>query len=137
VEAGGLAGDCGEVEVKIIEEHLRKLHNLPAEFRFYRFSVHPDFGPVIYELEGGVVPLITRGVNKGKPNWKKRTDVQRFIVKVEEIKKIHAAWEQETRTCSRCMGLGAIFWSWSKANGSERKPCPLCGGTGKPVVRPI
>jgi hypothetical protein len=124
--------------MKIIEEHLRKLHNLPAEFRFYRFSVHPDTGPVIYhQIEGGIVPLITRGVNKGKPNWKKRADVQRFIVKVEEIKEIHAAWEQETGTCSRCMGLGTIFWSWSAANETKQRTCPVCGGTGKPVGMPI
>jgi hypothetical protein len=120
--------------VRIIEAHLRKLHKLPDEFRFYRFSVHPDFGHAIYhELEGGIVPLITRGPNQGKPNWKKRTDVQRFIVRVEEIKTIDAAYERETSKCSRCMGEGDVVWSWSKAEGSKRRPCSKCGGTGKPV----
>jgi hypothetical protein len=125
--------------MRIIEAHLRKLHKLPDEFRFYRFSVHPGAGgPVIYhELEGGIVPQYQRGPNKGKLNYKKVGSVQRFYVRVEEIKEIDAAWERDQGKCSRCMGEGTIAWKWSKANGSERKPCPVCGGTGKPVGMPI
>jgi hypothetical protein len=69
-----------------LDNHFRQLHNLPDNFRFFRWSCMPEDGPVFYfELEGGIVTKFYRsGPRKGKPNYNKVTDRRTFRILASE-----------------------------------------------------
>jgi hypothetical protein len=64
----------------------RQKHDLPDEFKFFRWECMPLDGPTIYyEIEGGIVSSVYRsGPRKGRPNYSKSTDRKTFRMTVEE-----------------------------------------------------
>ena len=77
---------------KNLDNHFRKKHDLPEDFRFFRWQCMPLDGPTIYfELEGGIVKSVYKsGKRKGRPNYSKATDRQTFRMTVEEYDRLFA-----------------------------------------------
>jgi len=73
-----------------LENHLREKHDLPDDFKFFRWVCMPLDGPTIYyELEGGLVNAVYKsGRRKGRPNYSKTTSRQKFRVTVEEYDRL-------------------------------------------------
>lgn len=120
--------------LKIVEEHLRKQHGLPEDFHFFRWACFPqgigmDQPVLYYELEGGRCPLLTRGENRGSPNWRKLWEKRKFVVKTEEADAWADAWERQTGKCARCHGSGQVTKSVNR-EGVVYRACPDCSGTG-------
>ena len=69
-----------------IEGHFRQKHNLPDDFKFFRWVCMPLDGPTIYyEVEGGIVKTAYRsGRRKGMPKYSEATNRQTFRITVEE-----------------------------------------------------
>lgn len=120
------------MNLKIIEERLRREHSLPEAFYFYRYAWQPAYGEPIYcEFEGAECPVFTRGPKKGKPNYRKKVNVRMFAVTVAQAGDWEDEWEAETGKCSNCLGEGRVVSKWSKAGGTEWRVCKLCNGRGK------
>lgn len=125
------------MKLKIIEARLRQENDLQPDFQFYRWEMLPEYGEPFYcELEGAIVPLVTRGTRKGKPNYKQKTGVRKFAVTVETAAEWERQWSESTGKCIRCLGEKQIVWSVSVAEGTKYKPCPECHGTGKAKGEP-
>lgn len=117
--------------LKILEDHLRKKHNLPADFHFSRWEwlkSGTDYTTML--LSGGVCPPLLSGPRKGKPNYKKMTGELNFYLTVAEIEAADLAWETETGNCSHCHGSGKSVFRVAKES-NEFKPCKKCDGTGR------
>ena len=73
-----------------LENHFRQTHSLPDSFKFWRWEMLPIGGPPIYyELEGGVVNSVCKsGPRKGRPNYRKATDIRTFRMTVEEYQRL-------------------------------------------------
>jgi hypothetical protein len=98
------------------------------DWEVFRLS-HTDAGMLV---EGAVAPRYTRGPREGERNWKRRdssTDASTYIP-YSDIEAFKAQWERDTGKCSRCMGKGNVVARWTRAHGTEYKPCACCNGTG-------
>jgi hypothetical protein len=108
----------------------------------------PGWAPYLWEaadganraiiITGAVAPLLTRGKNKGQPNWRTmdRDTVSRVVLSESERHEYCAAWERETGKCSECVGTGEVSNGWSREHGARYKTCPKCNGTGLREVSP-
>lgn len=57
---------------KLLEILAREKLAQPPEWKGHKFSIENFGGPgTYYMVQGAVAPLITRGKNKGRPNWRK------------------------------------------------------------------
>ena len=121
----------------LYEEHARELVSMPKEWRIcvikaLRGSV-VDAPTGITQVDGVVCPDITRGKNKGLPNWAKRDKSTERAVYITDTQ--HAAWckawSEKTGKCVECVGRGQIMASWHHINGTTYKPCSACAGTGE------
>lgn len=81
-------------------------------------------------VEGGIPRLLKSGPLKGQKTWQGQP-TQKAVVTGAEIDAEHARYEAETGKCGDCGGKWQVFARWSKANGTETKTCPRCGGTGE------
>ena len=74
-------------------------------------------------------PPYKSGPRKGLPRFltKTRRDV---YIRSDEVDVSKSDHEKETGECSGCLGRGDVAHSWSAANGSKRRTCSRCGGSG-------
>jgi len=114
------------------ETQAREALNMPPEWRIMSWEAkgdHPNYYGVL--VTGAIPgPPISRGKNKGRPDWSKRTLEASITLTKEAEKAWLAAWERDTGYCHRCLGSGQKFKSWSSDHGTAYKPCPHCGATG-------
>jgi len=90
-------------------------------------------------LTGSEVPIISRGKNKGRPNWKKR-DVateKKVCIQPQEHDEWLLRWETRTGKCSRCQGTGQVVGSLrhhDDVTTAVMGTCGRCDGDG--LARP-
>ena len=70
------------------------------------------------------------GPRKGKPKYDSKTK-RVFICSIPEHRAWESAWCEKHDKCRRCFGEGELFVGWSAADGTRKKPCPVCNGTGR------
>ena len=89
-----------------------KALGMPEGWRWFSLSAKdgpPKSGRRYVEMKGAVPPgYITRGKNKGYPNWRgfdtKR--VPAFLVDFDEFQAFIKSWEVETGCCEHCGDTG-------------------------------
>lgn len=98
------------------------------EWKLYLYEVKDSPFGRFFELTGAVAPPITRGKNKGQPNWKKLDKATEQTVQVTSAEKDarREKWEQETGLCSSCLNTGAERYGWSQAQGVLYRDCTRC-----------
>jgi RecJ-like exonuclease len=74
-----------------------------------------------------VTPLVSKGPNKGRPNWRKMDQATErvVIITVAEHEAWKLEWERKTGNCAECVGTGITAWE---------RLCRRCGGSGKALV---
>ena len=84
-------------------------------------------------MMGGVTPLITRGKNKGRRNYRKidNTTVREVFVKDSDYHAFCEQWSKDTGNCIKCEGECQVFASWHHIDGTTYAPCKSCNATGK------
>jgi len=114
----------------IVENNLRQLHGLGDDWHVCKWNVlgNPGIG---VEFTFWQCPLVTKGPNKGKPNWRKKTDERIVSVSQDGGDKWTAEYETETGLCNECMGAKETFKSWNIDTGTAMQTCQRCGGSGK------
>jgi hypothetical protein len=117
----------------IMERALRKKHNLPESFAFYRWECMPRAAreTIYFQLEGGECVPLKSGKNKGRPNYAKATNRRAFVVTVAEAEQMDADYHAETGNCIKCMGSGRQVQSISVERGTTYHTCVRCSGIGK------
>jgi len=61
-----------------LEEYIKSKYNVPENWTPYKWEKFPPYWVVLEPkdvqvvVNGAVFPPITKGVNKGKPNWRKK-----------------------------------------------------------------
>ena len=120
-------------KVCFYELHARAILGVSLEWRIARFESEGEHLELI-KVSGGIYPAITRGKNKGKPNWKKPEPGTKRSAWFTE--KEHQAfllgWEKEHAKCSKCQGTGQEWAGWDHITGNKHRPCTRCGATGNP-----
>jgi hypothetical protein len=121
------------MSLNLIEQQARELAGMGDNWRAYHFEAIGNPGAFVCDkITGAVVPLITRGNRKGRPNWKAKDKATIRVVYI--TKEQHEAWlvkwEQTTGKCSACEGSGQRVVSASVVDGTKYKPCGACKGTG-------
>lgn len=109
-----------------LESAARRKLGASADWKAYRYEVISDC-----VLVAGMVPA--GYTKKGRPKWKGQG--QRTVLTPGEIEAEVARYEETTGNCSKCIGTGQVFKSWSQAEGLKTVDCPACGATGKKRVK--
>jgi hypothetical protein len=123
-----------ENKLDLVSEHARERLGMPEGWECYHFAWLPPNGKGTHmHLKGAVAPVITKGPNKGRKNWKKRDPAteREDLISREEQGAYDRRWSEATGNCLECVGKGERFVSWSQAEGRKTKPCPDCNGTGR------
>lgn len=82
-------------------------------------------------VKGGIPErTITRGPNKGAPNWK-GVKLQSVVVSDDDAKAEFLRQEAESGQCRKCQGSGQQTRGWSSQAGIMWEPCTRCDATGK------
>jgi hypothetical protein len=104
----------------------------PDGWRWVELNAKGERPHHVFLVRGAVVPLISRGSNKGWPNWKRRDKAteREFVITPVEFDVFIAKWEQDTGCCSRCGGDGQELASCG-VNGKTYRNCSRCKATGK------
>lgn len=119
------------MNLRIIEERLRREHNLPDDFYFYRWESHGPPGESWgTTFEGRECPLFKSGPRKGKPNYRAGGPPRTFQVGTQTAKDWIAQWVHRTGSCEHCYATGRRIVR-TGVNGSEYAVCRRCNGTGK------
>ena len=105
---------------------LRKLGKVPDGFEFCSSEWIGTDG---FLLKGSVPRTITRGKNKGRKQWSK--PYLSAVVTRAEIDAERERYEAETGKCHKCMGETQVVTGWHHIEGTRRKECPRCKGSGK------
>ena len=121
------------MHLRTIEERLTRDHDLPGDFVFFRWECFPKSEPTLYvEFQGARCPLLTRGKRKGRPNYRKATEKQTFIVTVAEADRWESEYEETTGNCRECRGDRRVVARIDFVNGTkDYRACVSCKGTGK------
>lgn len=121
----------------LIEIHAREKAGMPDTWRSWLWErVGPPEAPYPFiRLTGAVVPLLTRGPRKGKPNWRRKDKATERVVTItpDEHDAWATAWQARTGKCRDCMGEGRRPWSSSARDGTTYRSCKACEGTGVPA----
>jgi hypothetical protein len=117
------------------QEIVKKKYQEPScDWDVYCFEcLPPDGSPTLmYKLKGVVAPLITKGKNKGHRNWGKmvKETHHTIYIPIDKHEKWCLEWEKETGQCGLCVGEKEILSGWSAKDGTRKKQCPKCNGTG-------
>ena len=84
----------------LLIEHAREKVQAPPEWEWFQLECLPRGarGIQAYRVVGGVAPPITRGKNKGRPNWRREDRSQRreAYIGVDEHARWVRAWEERT-----------------------------------------
>lgn len=104
------------------EHHMAGWHDL---------SVETEGAADVMQFEFRQAPLLTKGKNKGTPNWRESFDAKTVYISGEEIKQLTAEYVKRTGNCSECEGTTQVFQSWNHITGTKFRPCDKCGATGK------
>jgi hypothetical protein len=123
----------------LLEILAREKAGMPETWRVFRWECFPkQEATIYYELTGAVVPMKTRGPEKGEPNWRKLDKATRrvIVLTVDGAAMMAAEWSKRTGLCIECIGEGKTFTSWSLKDGVTHKPCGECSGTGKAKEAP-
>lgn len=107
---------------------------LPEGWLWYQISAvgrHPNFQGTMVK---GAVPtrMISRGRNKGHPDWRtadKETEREVFVSE-SAFDARRARFEAETGKCHACQGDGQEVQSWSAEKGVTYRDCSRCKGSG-------
>ena len=75
-------------------------------------------------------PLVTKGKNAGRPNWRKATNRQVRILPHALLESAAEEWSQRTGLCTSCVGDGRSLHRWHHTEGTFWTPCRKCNGTG-------
>lgn len=119
------------MRTELLEEHARVIGGLPDVWKAYRFDGRWHG---YYELKGAIVPLLTRGKNKGRPNWRKvGKDWPATTIKIGHA--LHEdwlkSWEQRIGKCCKCIGEGKTLKYANVSGERTYRDCKACEGTGK------
>lgn len=108
-----------------IEAAARRKLGASEDWKAYQFeSIDGD-----YIVVGSVpVGVFSSGPRKGKPKWK--GDGKKVIVHGAEVEAEIARYVGATGNCFNCFGTKEEFLSWSIAEGTKRRHCSVCGGSG-------
>lgn len=121
----------------LIDIHAREKAGMPDAWRSWRWEhVGPPEAPYPFlRVTGAVVPLVSRGQRKGKPNWRKKDAATVRVVTIlpDEHEAWAVAWQERTGRCRRCTGEGRLPWRSSVEDGTTCRPCPACEGVGVPA----
>lgn len=82
----------------------------------------------------GEVPdgVYTRGPRKGKPRFRRHAGQHHMTIVVSDSEIYSEAAQHESGgSCWNCKGTGEVWAGWSVAEGTKRRTCGRCGGTGK------
>ncbi len=87
--------------------------------------------PEGYLVELGIPKTYRSGKNKGRDDWRGVKCVRCYVSPKEEHEEC-LLYELETGNCYNCEGTGESIVQVSIRRGdTEKRPCCLCGGTGK------
>jgi hypothetical protein len=125
-------------ELDVYELHLRELHSLPDNFRFYRWEAGPHAAreSLYLQMWGVCCPLKTRGKNQGRPNWRAsdKSTERTFVLSTAEQEKVIADYVERTGFCDECFGAKERAYEWNFVTGETKaRVCSKCNGTGKAV----
>ena len=121
------------MRLSLLEQQVKEKFHFSDNWSSYSWE-HKTTDRLGYSvIVGAIAPLITRGKNKDKRNWKKQErDSQRVVtITDQEHKDWLDEWEQRTGKCSRCEGNGKTIASFSIETGIVYRECFKCKGTGK------
>lgn len=96
-------------------------------------SIHSADGTLHFHIIGYVYAVYKRGPKKDLPDFSRPIKETRreFLIPEATLLAWLAAREARTGICRECLGDAQVFVKWTAAAGSEFRPCPCCGGTGK------
>jgi hypothetical protein len=123
----------------MLEEHARELAAMPMEWKAYELKCFPpgEDELICFIVRGAVVPLKTRGKNKGHPDWKnmESATARTLYIKPDE----HWPWlmdyEARTGQCFNCQGTGEEVAGWSVTKGVKHRTCSRCTGLKFPPFK--
>lgn len=128
------------MNIRVIEDHFRTKHGLTDDFHFYSYEALPhrtsgrSVEPQYLLLRGGRCPVLKSGANKGRPNFRKLSDEQSFVLQISDEHDVLVAYERRRGHCSECGGKGKTVCGWSKSDGTSYRQCRRCKGDGQPTL---
>lgn len=122
--------------VDFYHEHAKQRDpTLSPEWEPYLYEVigdHRDRNASLIKITGAVAPLVSRGPNRGRRNWRRmqRDTVREFFFTADDHDLFVDEWERTTDRCKRCFGYGKEVQSVGVSGTTYRK-CRRCHGTGE------
>jgi hypothetical protein len=122
----------------LLTVHAREALGMPEEWQVYAWTCLPhyrsgqkDWKATHFQVTGCIAPIITRGKNKGRHNWRKmdNTTIREFVVSIADHEVWELNWERKTGKCYRCQGEGKTIARMTATEKTYRD-CTRCKGTG-------
>jgi hypothetical protein len=83
-----------------------------------------------FRVKLGDFPPCKSGPRKGKPNYRKGTNLATRLISDSDVEAWLTRWVATTGKCGTCRGDGQTWAGWSAAEGTRYTACRDCNGTG-------
>jgi len=120
--------------LNFLESAARRKLAAPEAWYAYSFEV---IGDNDYLVIGEIVTAFyTRGPRKGRPKFVGRG--RKVVITRADVDAEILRYVASTGNCPECFGTKEVFQSWSREEGTKKRPCTKCQATGRalaPVAR--
>lgn len=109
-----------------IENAARRKLGAAHEWKGFRYEAVAGGYIVVGGIPAGV---ISRGSWKGRSKWK--GPGTKVVVSDTDVKAEADRYVVDTGNCPDCLGTSEEIVSWSATEGTKKRPCSVCAGSGR------